>query len=362
MNDKISKDTTEDSTGIEKTAKDVITGDKGKDIDTADVEEVEKEVENETDVVVAEEVTKETNAAAAEEVTKEIDAASTEEAAKETNAAAVEEVEKPSVKKLFKNDENAQVSLSNSEKYNRTKQWIDDICVSFLEPAEKFEAKSIINKIEKYIKDDNGLDRILYAQISNYIFNLTPEAQGTFGINVDDLMRQALSGDDVTEDCRKIIIKIVDHYNLVKIQIESIQSIFDSNIVSTKANLKTEIKSVERDYVTILGIFAAIILAFVGQITFSSSVLQHINEASIYRLLFVILLLAFITINVIWLLLKFILIINEKDTDFYDIWKINKVIGITAVVFATIWFLDRNLSGISGILWQFIRFIGTRAR
>lgn len=56
-------------------------------------------------------------------------------------------------------------------------------------------------------------------------------------------------------------------------QIENVNNIFANSIGEAKENLQKQIKGVEKEYITILGIFAAIVLAFVGGITFSNSVL-----------------------------------------------------------------------------------------
>lgn len=43
-------------------------------------------------------------------------------------------------------------------------------------------------------------------------------------------------------------------------------------------------EDMQKEYITILGIFAAIVLAFTGGIVFSSSVLENIDKPSIYRI------------------------------------------------------------------------------
>ena len=50
------------------------------------------------------------------------------------------------------------------------------------------------------------------------------------------------------------------------------------------ANMQDDL---QRNYVTILGIFAAIVIAFAAGSTFSSSVIQSMASVSIYRLAFV---------------------------------------------------------------------------
>lgn len=70
--------------------------------------------------------------------------------------------------------------------------------------------------------------------------------------------------------------------------------------------------SMQTEYTTILGIFAAIILAFTGTITFSSSVLENIHQPSVYRLVIITLIIGFVSFNVICVLIDFIININGK--------------------------------------------------
>ena len=96
-------------------------------------------------------------------------------------------------------------------------------------------------------------------------------------------------------------------------------------------------KGIEREYISILGIFASIVLTFVGGIPYSTSVLQNISSASIFRLLLVIDFLAFVLINTIYILVKFILTINEKDCNFFNIEAINIAISIIAILIILSW-------------------------
>lgn len=66
------------------------------------------------------------------------------------------------------------------------------------------------------------------------------------------------------------------------------------------------------EYITILGIFASIVLAFTGGMTFSTSVLENISSSSIYRIIVISLILGLILFNIIWLLIDFLRDINGK--------------------------------------------------
>ena len=68
----------------------------------------------------------------------------------------------------------------------------------------------------------------------------------------------------------------------------------------------------QSEYITILGIFASIVLAFTGGMTFSTSVLENISSSSIYRIIVISLILGLILFNVIWLLIDFLRDINRK--------------------------------------------------
>lgn len=68
----------------------------------------------------------------------------------------------------------------------------------------------------------------------------------------------------------------------------------------------------QSEYITILGIFASIVLAFTGGMTFSTSVLENISSSSIYRIIVISLILGLILFDVIWLLIDFLRDINGK--------------------------------------------------
>lgn len=159
------------------------------------------------------------------------------------------------------------------------------------------------------------------------------EQRGIFATNVEKLLLYSLDEKNhVGADTKKIIVKIYDHFQLAISQIENANNIFAASIEDAKVKLQQQVKGVEREYISILGIFASIVLAFVGGITFSTSVLQSISAASIYRLLLTIDFLAFVLINTIYILVKFIFTINDKDVKLFKIEKLNWTCLIIAIV------------------------------
>lgn len=65
-------------------------------------------------------------------------------------------------------------------------------------------------------------------------------------------------------------------------------------------------EDMQREYITILGIFASIVLAFTGGIVFSSSVLENIDKSSVYRIALIAFIIGLVFFNLIWILIDFI--------------------------------------------------------
>lgn len=172
--------------------------------------------------------------------------------------------------------------------------------------------------------------------------NMEAIKEGYIPINRDEANNNELI------DIRKEIIKLYDHTNLdisrinytkrmagetqselarAKVLIEDLENkLAESDIARADAishlnressKLKEEVrdgqKKMQNEYITILGIFAAIVLAFTGGMTFSSSVLENIDKASIYRMFSIVLILGLVLSNLIWILIDFLRDINGKS-------------------------------------------------
>lgn len=242
---------------------------------------------------------------------------------------------------LLKTTGNATMSLEQSKKFSNTKRKINSICKALSLETQKYDPQRTVENINTYIASMNKLDRILYSEISNYVFSLEMPERGIFTTNLEKLLLYSLDDKNtVNSDSKKLIIKIYDHSQLALHQIENVNNIFANSIENAKENLQNQIKGVEKEYISILGIFAAVVLAFVGGITFSTSVLQNISAASVFRVLLIVDFLAFILINVIYILVKFIFTINEKDAKLFNIEALNITCLIIAIIVVVSWILN----------------------
>ena len=232
------------------------------------------------------------------------------------------------LEKLLRTEDKKTLVIENSSKYNNTKRKMNSICQALSMESRKYDPKLTVRNINAYIESPDKLERILYSEISNYIYSLEMEQRGIFATNVEKLLLYSLDEKNhVGADTKKIIVKIYDHFQLAISQIENANNIFAASIEDAKVKLQQQVKGVEREYISILGIFASIVLAFV----------QSISAASIYRLLLTIDFLAFVLINTIYILVKFIFTINDKDAKLFKIEKLNWTCLIIAIVVIGSW-------------------------
>jgi len=244
---------------------------------------------------------------------------------------------------LLRTTDNTIISLEQSKKFTYKKKKKKSFKKDFSKKPKNGEPQKTVENIESYISSSNKLDRILYSEISNYVYSLEMSERGIFATNLEKLLLYSLDDkNDVNDDCKKMIVKIYDHFQLALHQIENVNNIFANSIEEAKENLQKQIKGVEKEYISILGIFAAIVLAFVGGITFSTSVLQNISVVSVFRLLLVVDFLAFVLINVIYILVKFIFTINEKDAKLFNIKALNIACLAIAIIIVISWTLNAN--------------------
>lgn len=211
------------------------------------------------------------------------------------------------LEKLLRTEDKKPFVIENSSKYNYTKREMNSICKALSMESRKYDPKVIVRNINAYIESPDKLERILYSEISNYIYSLEMEQRGIFATNVEKLLLYSLDEKNhVGADTKKIIVKIYDHFQLAISQIENANNIFAASIEDAKVKLQQQVKGVEREYISILGIFASIVLAFV-------------------------------LINTIYILVKFIFTINDKDAKLFKIEKLNWTCLIIAIVVIGSW-------------------------
>lgn len=128
------------------------------------------------------------------------------------------------------------------------------------------------------------------------------------------------------------INKLYDHIALEQIRLKQVyreskevaqaareQSEQATNTLRMAQNLAKESAATKTEVIAILGIFSAILLTFVGGMTFLSSVFQNLHVSSVYRIVLAILLVGFVLINALYGLFYCIsLILHRKANEEND--------------------------------------------
>ena len=115
------------------------------------------------------------------------------------------------------------------------------------------------------------------------------------------------------------LFKLKDHISLeiarmsdsTKIQLDIEEQI--NNAKNSLKDFEQTSKNIQKDYIAILGVFAAIILAFVSGLVFSNSILQNIDKASIYKLLLISTTIGFFITNILLFLFNFVKSITRNN-------------------------------------------------
>lgn len=103
--------------------------------------------------------------------------------------------------------------------------------------------------------------------------------------------------------------------NIADLQAQVNSATIQTNAVQERLNAQeSDLKSAQKEYIAILGIFASVVLTFTAGIAFSTSVLQNLHTASIYRIICSILLIGIVLANVLFGLFYYIdRLVNKPD-------------------------------------------------
>lgn len=141
-----------------------------------------------------------------------------------------------------------------------------------------------------------GEYRHKYSKITTTILNSTRDKEQAFMTLIQNIRTlKEIQGNKEVESIKPKLEKLYDHMNLECIRLqdfdEKMSRVKDVSIKLEDLNknykkLSEELNKQQTQYITILGIFASIVLTFVGGLAFSTSVLSNIDKANAYRLVF----------------------------------------------------------------------------
>lgn len=119
---------------------------------------------------------------------------------------------------------------------------------------------------------------------------------------------------------------------LLRIELDKVQRDFNTTVESQSKAINEKQEKMQTEYVAILGIFSTVVLAFVGDMAFSTSVLNNIHNVSIYRLVTIACIIGIVFIDLVWVLLNFIRRMVKKNCDDKG-WKTPLIISNVILLF-----------------------------
>ena len=218
----------------------------------------------------------------------------------------------------------------------------------------------IIDKLKQvYTVDQTGKSayRHEYSRIFGKMKELkdsNPNCLEILGQNIGLVYEKIQKDPDINEEFFKCCLKLYDHINLeiarmnyvdnITREIQNSTSKMNQNIKEIKdtsdsitneiedtkqeaKKLRSKLDKAQQETITILGIFSAVVLAFMGGMSFSSSVLESMYLSNVYKVSFICLLIGLVLANLIYVLFTFIMHIN-KDRPF----KWNRVIIVLDLI------------------------------
>ena len=160
---------------------------------------------------------------------------------------------------------------------------IERICKALSQSSKDFDKIKVFEQIDNYI---NTHDRLMYAEISNYIFQLQSDQEvSVFQTNLESVLEFVLSDEysqqintkkdekDKTKitRSRKIVLKLYDHVNLARrqyIELRETDEEFERRFDKYFSEHQLEItKEMSNQLVTLVGIFTAIAFVVFGGIS-----------------------------------------------------------------------------------------------
>ncbi|MCD8397721.1 MAG: hypothetical protein LUD12_11180 [Lachnospiraceae bacterium] len=192
-------------------------------------------------------------------------------------------------------DNNKKTSINTEDQIHDMMEQISNLCESLFVENDRFDRADFFWKLKEYLAE---YDRILYAPISNIIYNCYNEndegvAEKQIGTVISNLeavvayvytsecleAKNMGSGEKAYEDSKKAVLKIWDHINLAKQQYmalkqsdEEYKKKFTANIEPIKEGISKDLNS---QLLSIVSIFTALAFLIFGGISSLDNILAN---------------------------------------------------------------------------------------
>ncbi len=223
--------------------------------------------------------------------------------------------------------------------------------IKYLVVDNETKLEDWLNELRKYIQEYR---RLSYTAIADYVYNKCEKSdikkiQVNLKAVIGYLKSKIPFSDEKDDKLYEIVLKLEDNIGLSQKQVEYVEKVKEKeekvkNLENDIKEASNRIQDTEKNYIAILGIFSAVVLAFTANLAFSSSVLENIHKSSFYMVGFAVTMIAFFIINVIISLFHFIEVLTRIDEKrFITRWSFavpNIVIVVIFFLLGVAWYFD----------------------
>lgn len=214
-------------------------------------------------------------------------------------------------------------SNSTSDYIRKMENEVDDLCERLTKDSKDFDAKLFFDTLHDYIQQE---DRLLYTNITNYVFSLDNEE--TFGImqtNLDHVINYMYSDrfrsehvwkpeyknqQNPYERTKRTALKLWDHMNLAKRQMALFKlqdadytKVVDEKMQSAEGRLSKEMNG---QLISLVSIFTALSFILFGGISSLDNIFAGAKDIPVTKLMIVGIIWSFCIMNLVFVFMFFI--------------------------------------------------------
>lgn len=239
-----------------------------------------------------------------------------------------------------------------------------DMFNTLLVANQSYNPDDTLNAISTYVDNYDEFNIVYYSVISNTIFFDERFKKEDFYSNIESFLSKVSNSYRVMKERNdseidkmaviyRFAIKMFEHVSLAATQVDKISGSIiietEKAVQETKKEVNTTLKEqsdkdkeemkkyykgLEKDSITIMGMFVAIVLAFTGSVIIPTNLVNNAANIEPAKLVLLLSGVAFIFINLLYQLIRFLLIINEKSESITKLYDISVVNVILIIVFA----------------------------
>lgn len=233
------------------------------------------------------------------------------------------DAEEENVKKEEPKEDADKDITSKADYIREMENAMDDLCERLAGDSKTFDAKDFFERLHEYIYRE---DRLLYTNITNYIFALNSEEKfGIMQTNLDSVIKYIYSDQfeeehpwkasyknqrNPYERTKRTILKLWDHMNLAKRQVAMFKMKNEdySKIVDEKMEIAANelSKEVNGQLISLVGIFTALSFLVFGGISSLDNIFEGAKDIPIVKLVIIGLIWSFCIMNLVFVFMFFV--------------------------------------------------------